>query len=119
MVVGPRQFTRSKYASRSKGLPTLSPSQRPINRTLAQAESQSRAPLNEITRIKLIKSTPSIQTSPLGRKLPGNVGWDVSFTRVRAQNQTDSYREEFRTPSGVGKSPRNEPAVCRAGPMGI
>ena len=28
-------------------------------------------------------------------------------------------REEFRTPSGVGKSPRNEPAVCRAGLMGI
>jgi hypothetical protein len=28
-------------------------------------------------------------------------------------------REEFRTPSGVGKSPRNEPAVCRARLMGI
>ena len=25
----------------------------------------------------------------------------------------DRFREEFRTPSGVGKSPRNEPAVCR------
>jgi hypothetical protein len=24
-----------------------------------------------------------------------------------------AYREEFRTPAGVGKSPRNEPAVSR------
>jgi uncharacterized ion transporter superfamily protein YfcC len=29
------------------------------------------------------------------------------------------FREEFRTPSGVGKSPRNEPAVCRARLMAI
>jgi len=28
-------------------------------------------------------------------------------------------REEFQTPLGVGKSPRNEPAVCRARLMGI
>jgi hypothetical protein len=28
-------------------------------------------------------------------------------------------REEFRTPLGVGKSPRNEPAVCRAGLWGF
>jgi hypothetical protein len=40
------------------------------------------------------------------------------FAHLRRLSEV-SNREEFRTPLGVGKSPRNEPAVCRAGLWGF
>ncbi len=41
------------------------------------------------------------------------------FVRPDAGKQPGSYREEFRAPAGVRKSPKNEPAGRRRCVMGI
>ena len=49
-------------------------------------------------------------------------GWSLDCRRGlrrRAPERPDCYREEFRAPRGVRKSPRNEPAVCGAGLWGF
>ena len=43
----------------------------------------------------------------------------VCLTPLRTSKRLFRFREEFRTPLGVRKSPRNEPAVCGPKLMGI
>jgi len=54
-------------------------------------------------------STPRRQVPDVG----------VRFSGLGTHEETVRSREEFRMPFGVRKSPRNEPAVCKAGVMGI
>ena len=76
---------------------------------------------------------PAVHGPPVGDPRPGtDAGEEIlplapltsrrdetAVAAPAAREEKGRYREEFRTPSGVGKSPRNEPAVCRAGLMGI
>jgi hypothetical protein len=44
---------------------------------------------------------------------------NVCFSPLFTPKRQDRYREEFRMPLGVRKSPKNEPAVCGLRLMGI
>ena len=60
------------------------------------------------------------QWPELGRYLPSTISMnECLLVAVGHSKRLFRFREEFRTPAGVRKSPKNEPAGCRAGAMEI